>query len=245
MCDITMKKSFATIKLPNLYRRNSKNKPKQSPQKEQSGNLNGRSYIRQKDIALCKDFIRKNSLLIFLWIILLAGLITGTFCAKTASDSLLKNLNFLFNSNFNNRMSQPLIATFSTSIASSFIFVLLTMLMGTSIWGVFLVPSASFFKGFGLGVSSGFMYVAFSFKGILFNLIVVLPGMFISSMALIIAGREAIKFSSLLLKTQTKRQRMPEIKSYFLSNSKVFILIAISALVDTLLSWCFSSIFVF
>lgn len=195
------------------------------------------------------SIVKNNILVSFLVVLLFSGIITGTVFTKNAGESLIDNLRIVFLSNLSLRASQPLLDTFSTSIAASFIFVFLSVLMGMSMWGNITVPFLSFFKGFGLGLSSGYLYITYGFKGILFNLIVIFPGAFLSSIALIISSKEAMRFSYMLFMSGARIRRKvrsaPNLKVFLMYNCRSFIIVAISAVIDMLFNWWFSGLFKF
>ncbi len=195
------------------------------------------------------NLVKNNGMLFFLYSVLILGTIVGVIFAKNADNEMISNLDFLFASNYQSRLSQSIFDNFSTSLVSSFIFILITIFMGLSMWGSVLVPIVPFFRGFGLGISSGFLYKIYGFKGILFNLILILPGMFLSCIAIVLSAKEAIKFSSILASFgfdyKKHDRKIPNIKIYFFKNSKSFILIVIGALVDMFFTICFSPLFSF
>lgn len=263
------KKGFATIKIPTFRNRKSRSAT-YNAYKKNTYNINcedktAKSIVKTNSIeqkkvhkkkvsfgkALSKikvpviPYIKANKLILSFLFCVLLGIILGSLFINTQNETLTNNLEFLFNSNFEARVSQPQIYTFISSITSSFVFVLSVLLMGMSLWGVFLIPPVLLFRGIGIGISSGFLFYAYSFKGLLFSLVVVLPGLLVSCIALLLVSREATYFSTALLKAQVKNTRMPSAKTYLMQNLNVFILIVVSALMDVFFSWCFSGVFVF
>ena len=75
------------------------------------------------------------------------------------------------------------------------VFLLFCFLCGLSIWGAYCVPLAPLFRGFGMGITAGYLYAAYGFQGFLFHLAVILPGAFICLIAILIASRESMLFS--------------------------------------------------
>lgn len=260
------KKGFATIKIPSFHKR----KPRYT--EVINDNINRVNHNSRSDKVLVISeskkvhskkkipsfnkvvsniktplipYVKDNKLALSFLMCMLLGIVIGSLLLNSENQNLTTNLNYIFNSNFQARVSQPQIYTFVSSITSSFLFVISVLLMGMSLWGMFLIPFVILFRGIGIGVSCGFLFCQYGFKGMLFSLVVILPGLLISCVALIFSAREATYFSSALLKAQVKNIRMPAAKLYLLKNLRVFILIVVSALIDVFFSWCFSGIFVF
>ena len=79
---------------------------------------------------------------------------------RNSDEAMLARLDFLFSSNFQME-GQTMIGIFAASFVSVFLFLLATLWMGMSLWGTILIPVLPFFRGFGLGVSSGFLYASY------------------------------------------------------------------------------------
>ena len=112
-------------------------------------------------------------------------------------------------------------------------------------WGSITIPMLIFFKGLGLGLSSGYIYLTYGFKGILFNLVIVLPGAFLSCLALVISSKESITFSYTLFLSSLKRRITPNFKEYFVNVCRSFVIIVIASVIDMLFSWWFAGLFKF
>jgi len=119
------------------------------------------------------QIFRQQFLLVFLGLFLIAGLILGVIFIRNADYSLLKTLDFVFFSNVKARSALPVLSIFVASLASSFLFLLFCFLCGLSIWGAYCVPLAPLFRGFGMGITAGYLYAAYGFQGFLFHLAVI------------------------------------------------------------------------
>ena len=143
-----------------------------------------------------KEFFIKNKLLVFLSIFLLFGIFFGAVLMKLADEIVIKFINALFLSDFKERLSKPLLELFIASISSTFIFVLISFFMGLSMWGFILAPVIPFVRGICIGLCEGYLYSAYGLKGICFHSLIFLPGIFISSIAVLLMTREAMKISN-------------------------------------------------
>ena len=195
------------------------------------------------------QIFRQQFLLVFLGLFLIAGLILGVIFIRNADYSLLKTLDFVFFSNVKARSALPVLSIFVSSLASSFLFLLFCFLCGLSIWGAYCVPLAPLFRGFGMGITAGYLYAAYGFQGFLFHLAVILPGAFICLIAILIASRESMLFSKKIhLGRKTEEQEAQpknNVRHFFIRFSILTGILIIGALVDVLTTVCFSGLFVF
>ena len=195
------------------------------------------------------QIFRQQFLLVFLGLFLIAGLILGVIFIRNADYSLLKTLDFVFFSNVKARSALPVLSIFVASLASSFLFLLFCFLCGLSIWGAYCVPLAPLFRGFGMGITAGYLYAAYGFQGFLFHLAVILPGAFSCLIAILIASRESMLFSKKIhLGRKTEEQEAQpknNVRHFFIRFSILTGILIIGALVDVLTTVCFSGLFVF
>ncbi|MBS5344624.1 MAG: stage II sporulation protein M [Clostridium sp.] len=195
------------------------------------------------------QIFRQQFLLVFLGLFLITGLILGVIFIRNADYSLLKTLDFVFFSNVKARSALPVLSIFVASLASSFLFLLFCFLCGLSIWGAYCVPLAPLFRGFGMGITAGYLYAAYGFQGFLFHLAVILPGASICLIAILIASRESMLFSKKMhfgRKTEEQEaQPKNNVRHFFIRFSILTGILIIGALVDVLSTVCFSGLFVF
>ena len=201
---------------------------------------------RRKNIL---KIILENKLISMLVLFLLIGMITGSICAKFADNDFIDSLDFLFASNIKIRAEQALVDTFISSFTSSFVFTAILILMGLSAWGIFLIPFVPFFRGFGLGLIAGFLYSSYGFKGILFHILVLLPGIFVSSIGIIIESRESLNLSVKIISQLSPHgvlmSNRQNLKIYFMRSGYVFIILALASFIDMIFNSLFVGLFKF
>ncbi len=193
--------------------------------------------------------LRENYALVLLSVFLICGIVFGAVFARNAETSALSKLDFLFYSNFKARAVQSVFSVFSASFASSFLFILFCFLCGLSMWGMFIIPVVVFFRGFGLGLTSGYIYAAYGGNGVLFNLVVILPGAFLCCLAILLAAREATRFSRRIASCGTSAQSgtisRGNIRLYLLRFGTILGIAFLAALIDAFFSACFAGMFSF
>ncbi len=206
-----------------------------------------RSQNRRNFSNLSAMFRRYGTAMFFTFVYA-CGLLMGSLYARNAEKTFLDSLNFLFTTNLSARMEQPVFSTFATSFASNFLFLLFVFLCGLSPWGMtaaFLSPA---FKGFGVGLSAGYLFITYGFRGVGFYLLVILIGTFIFSFALILECIQAQYLSCKIAKTVfTSGENMQPVSvyvhSFLLRSLYMLLLTAVAALADMLLWTAFSGLF--
>jgi stage II sporulation protein M len=169
----------------------------------------------------------------------------GSLYARNVDYDALKKLDFLFAGNFKARMTQPFLSVFAASFASSFVFIFACFLFGLSMWGAFLIPAVVAFRGFGLGLTSGYLYSVYSWKGFLYNLAVILPGAFVCSIAILAASLEGIRCSRTLARHRIPSNRERPMGNYFLRFGVALAWSCAAAFLDTAVSALWSGYFTF
>ena len=191
----------------------------------------------------------KNIGLIIFCAVLFTGIIFGAVSGRNADGDLMKRLDFIFQTNYHIRCSQGLLSAFVSSFGSAVIFLMIIFLLGLSLWGGFFSWTVPFFKGYGYGLSVGYLYGLYGFYGVGYNLLIVLPGMFISSIVISKAAQEAminsVKIINLFGKKEVRDDPHIQMKKYLKMMFVLLILCTVSSLIDMLFAMCFSWIFKF
>ncbi len=113
-----------------------------------------------------------------------AGVVWGAIVSVKADEAFLADMDFLFTTNLESRLSLGVLSSFAAHFASNFVFVVAAALCGLSPWGAGVLPIVLAFKGFGTGLSAAYLISTYGLKGLGFYIVVVLPGAFIFSLAL-------------------------------------------------------------
>ena len=152
-----------------------------------------------------KYFLRRYGVHTVFVVILLAGLAVGAVYARNADVQLLNSLDFLFTTNLDARLEQNAVSTFCACFASDFVFLAALFLLGMTPWGIPAMPLVIFFKGFGTGITAGYLISVYSFKGAGFYLLVLLPGTFLFCLALIILSVCSFGYSKKMIRIVISR----------------------------------------
>lgn len=187
-----------------------------------------------------KLWMREHRLFFAFSLLLFFGVAFGAVAAGYAQGILLKKIDFLFYASFLTRTGDSYGQVFMGSFASSFVFILAFLLCGLSVWGMFLVPFLVFFRGFGMGLISGYLYVFYGWQGCFYNFLVVLPGAFLCSLAFLFAAQESSKLSRTI-----RIQKRPDYRIFFVRFGVVLCMLFFAALCDLAANFCFADFFSF
>lgn len=206
-----------------------------------------RKSRRLPDLRL---LLRRHGTALLFAALLLIGLVLGAVYSRCADKDTLRSLDFLFTTNLDARLSQGALGTFCACFASDFLFLFSVYLLGVAPWGIPFMLALLCFKGFGTGVTAGWLCLSRGLSGAGFYLLVLLPGTFLFCAALIGFAANAFAVSkrafSFSLSKQTPlsslREELLRFSARFLS---ALIFTFIAALVDTLLWTLFAGTFQF
>ena len=192
-----------------------------------------------------KPIVRKWGAIALFALCLAAGLAVGCYSAGGLSERSLKSLDFLFATNLPERLEGGALNTFFAAFGSDFLFLLCAFLSGLSLWGVAATPCVAFFKGYGVGVSAGYLLQSFGLKGIFFYITVLLPGAVLFSLALVyqLGGAFGLFRKMLAALFSGDAEFKPALSSY-LKRGLQYLLITFSAsLLDMILWTCLAGLF--
>lgn len=200
-------------------------------------------------VKLNRFNIQKNILLLLFCMLLFGGIVYGSLSSRNADKELLNRLDFMFNTNYDIRCARGFLSSFVSSFASSFIFLLIVFLLGLSLWGGIFSAAVPFLKGYGYGLAVGFLYSSYGFRGIIYNILIILPGAFMCSLVIAAAAQDSLKNSVKLtiyfIKTAVRDDPQIQMKKYLVSMLWYLVLCAAAAVVDMLCALSFSWIFKF
>ena len=187
---------------------------------------------------------KNNRELILMSSMLIIGMIAGSLSIGYVNMEYIHKIDFVFINSFKEKIFQSFLGIFASSSSQMLIFTVILEFFALSFWGPILIPFTVFFRGLALGLCAGYLYFIYGLKGIAFYLLIMLPGIFISSIGLLLLSSQTFKFSSKFAKSLFSKKTHQEIFSAFKShikNSRLsFVLFVISALIDV----CFTAMFI-
>ena len=195
------------------------------------------------------SFSKNNKVLIFFIVCLIIGMIVGSISVSSINMEVLHKLDFLFLNDFKERIGQSGLDIFISSFSSLFIFTLFIEIVALSFWGAVLVPILVIFRGLGLGITAGYLYLIYGLKGIAFYILILLPGIFVSSIGVVLFAAGAVnlsaKFAKKILPSADNERLWETFKAHIRKSSYSLIILAVAALIDIGFMAMFSKFFEF
>ena len=197
-----------------------------------------------------KTFIKQNKLLVFLALTLLLGVFLGSNLEELLKNQTVESISTIFLNNFKSRASQPIFYVFVSSLSSIFLFILISLFMGLSVWGFLFVPLIPFFRGLSIGLIQNYLYSQYGLKGILFQIVVLFPGFFISSIAILLMAKESMLISQVfsnnfIFKSISKYEKNLNLKDYVIKIGIILSIALLSVIVDVSLNFLLLRLFSF
>lgn len=196
-----------------------------------------------------KRFLSLYGLYLFYIAIFLLGVIFGALSFSKVDSSVFEQLDLLFMTNMEERLKLSAFEIFTASFASDFLFIFSSFLLSFTAWGIVALPLLCAFRGYGVGLSSAFLFSQYSFSGIGFFILVILPGTVLFLFAFLLALRESSSHSLVVLKmyfpSVSDVLLLRHLKPFFFRYFVVTIFTVASALFDMMLWVLFANLFKF
>ncbi len=191
-----------------------------------------------------KHFSQNNKALLILTLFFLIGLFFGSILIRFFDVDTFKFFKILLLSDLTERTSASYLSIFIKSISAISIFILPAFLMGLSAWGFVAAPIIPFLRGICIGLSSGYIYSLYGFKDICCYSLTFLPGIFVSTIAILLITKESSLFSiscfSLIFLKNTAHSTTGTTKRYIFKTLSLMFLAIIAAGIDVLFSLVFA-----
>lgn len=197
---------------------------------------------RTRSLGHAQTYLVRNWKFFFMTVLFLLGMLVGALLIRSGSTA--DNLSFIFDSFVGKRGESSFFQTFLLSFSSALLLLMADFFLGTSLIGVIGTPVVPLFRGLGLGASIGYLYAFYSWKGLAFSLVLILPHALISSFALVLASKDAFHMSqtffSCALADGSADKIYPTLKRYLVRFIVYFFMICAASLLDALMSALFA-----
>lgn len=183
---------------------------------------------------------KKDTLLITLSALYFFGVLIGTVLYCTIDSEKIRVLDSLAGSFVAGRLNHTFWQTLVNSFSGAFLLLLVCFLLGLSAAAQPLELLVPLFRGLGAGASIAGMYSSYGLAGAGASVVLILPNAVATAFVMIIAAREAIRFSFGLYRAAFGRNAAGEpmdIKLYFTKFVILCAILAVSSLVDSLLTF--------
>lgn len=194
------------------------------------------------------SFLEKNRFFILLVGIMLGGVLIGALAYCSMNENSVGTITILTQGFIQTRASSGTLNILINSLLSSTIPLLIVFILGFSAISQPIELIIPFFKGLGLGASLAQIYAGSGLKGFIIIICLILPYAIITCFALIIAVREAIRFSSVLTEKALSDINNGGMKSttrlYCIKFLVLEVIMIIGAIVDCICSFIFAGLLI-
>ncbi len=150
-------------------------------------------------VTAIKRTFRRNRIAAVLLISFLAAMLYGSVLAAQSDAGLKEQLQFLTREYFTTRGEQPILSTFLSSLSTSALYLVSAFFLGFFALGQPICVFIVLFRGFGLGISMGQIYLNYQMNGFLYCLVLIAPVAVLFTLVLVSALKDSIQMSNLFL----------------------------------------------
>lgn len=172
----------------------------------------------------------KNQM-IFVFILLIGGILIGIFGSKLLDMEVLNQLDVIL---IPMNDSYDLYSTFIFQFVLQVIYIFIILILGTSLLGSVLIAFIIFTKGFQIGLTCMMFIYTYELKGILGIVLTLIPQVFIDMLPIIIISLFSIEMSNRILYTCLNNHRI-KLENELNQGLNYFIYSLISALISSFL----------
>lgn len=157
------------------------------------------SGISTGGVSVIKRALRRNRITAVLLAAFLLAMLYGSVLIAQADDDLKNKLLFLTQEYLSSRGEQSVLSTFLTSISTSSLYLVAAFLLGFFAFGQPCCIFIMLFRGFGLGLAMGQIYIKYQAQGFLYCLVLIVPAAVFVTLVLAAALKDSIQSSNLFL----------------------------------------------
>ncbi len=191
-----------------------------------------------------KKFL-KNSRIYMLTALFAVGIIIGAVSIHSDSE-IIESLRTVIDSYTLLKAGQGIKENFFNSLAVNSIFFAGNLFLSFSLIGYPFIMWLPFMRGLGIGTVCGYLYSVYRLSGLGYSLLVIYPGAIVSTFAFSLACNESCEYSknayskAVLGRGQFEKN---ETQVFLIRQAMFFGVSAVSAIIDAMLSACFSGFF--
>lgn len=200
---------------------------------------------------IVNEFKKNKYKYIFLITIVVLGFISGIIFSNILSYNDKKEVSEVVETyfiNLKNNEQINYISNLFNIIENNFFYIILIVIFSFSIIGIILNPFILYFKSFVIGISVGLIMSIYSFKGIIFSFLYVIPHQIINLIIYILLSYYGINLGIKLFKTLFLKKTFnisSFMKKYFKILILSFVIILISSLYETFFADFIMKLFTF
>ena len=201
----------------------------------------------KKQTEECELKIVNNSnsfVMCVIWVILFIGFLGGVLYSYFGKNINLKFIDNYFEVFLKNKTTVNVMQLFVLNSVSVVSYLLGIFLLGFSPIFSLVISLIPFFKGVGMGLNTSYVYTSYQWKGLIYEAIVDIPINIIVMFIIVLATKEAIKFSNGIYKTiKNKKNNDISLKSYTVKFIFILVLAVIISFFSSVVNFLFFKYF--
>jgi hypothetical protein len=189
---------------------------------------------------------RKAYFLYFFLVLFFIGMMYGAVFLRSGTPAFLEQLGQIHENYLFQRQEQSALMAFLTTLTSSSLFLLGSFVAGFCAIGHPVTICIPFIRGLGVGSYMGYLYLNYGLTGVAYSILLIIPGMVISMLALVLSCRESFRMSNLILwgfVKETGKINRNVLSLYLKKHLVLFLFLLVSAAVDSILNFIFAGMF--
>lgn len=197
------------------------------------------AVINFKNFDKTIRYLKENKVLLILIILFLAGLFWGV-SSFDGSETFYERITEYITDEYTALGNSGFWKTLIDSFFNSLLPIAVCFILGCSILGIILSPLCMLLSGFVYGTISAVLYSEYALNGIAFYAVMILPSAVINIIALIIAVKESVRFSSVITSltfpATAPKNLSYEFKSFGIRYIIVCSIVLLASLTDALIT---------
>jgi hypothetical protein len=186
-------------------------------------------------------YARKNTLLLVLAGIFLLGVALGALAFRAAGGDTAASLARLLEIFKQNRAEQGLFTNAAAMLTASVAYLGFLLVCGFCAVSQPAILAAPAFRGLGFGFSAASLYAAHGLSAVSYIAVTILPDMLVSSLAILLCSREALRLSGSFWRMMWGGQGNYPLRIYLGRFAACAVLCAISAVLAAVLNFAFAN----
>lgn len=200
--------------------------------------------LKNKGKKYSEEDVKRTRVVTVLFFVMMSGVLLGTLLFRGGSDTSVYTSDVLSHGFIKLSCTQTLTEVFIRSVSwTSFLLILLFVLGFCSISQP-LELMVLLWRGTALGLSVSYMYSIYEIKGAVISALMILPHAVITSVVLVFAARESLRFSDLYILHIAGRDdessSAPQLKLYIIRFAVLLTAALVSSFLDCALTYLFT-----
>ncbi len=202
--------------------------------------------MRNQERIYSEEDIRRTRIVVLLFGVIILGVFSGTLLYCSRDDKLIFLSEFMCNCFIRTTETKSIIDVFTDAVSWTSALVILQFLLGFCAISQVVEISVLFYRGITLGISFAYTYSMYGKSAFGILLLMVLPHALITSVVLVLASREALRFSNsyicCLSGNVDDDMHESNLRLYVIRFIVLMLMVVVSAVIDSVITYLLTDI---